>query len=76
MKNFLKVSRISSQCERYRREIWNSKNATLINREDLKVQSEAKNYEFIEKARLFTQRQMSHCRQNNNANKEKIWKRI
>ena len=59
MKELLKVLKISSQCEKCHREIWNSKDVTLIDREDLKAQSETKNYEFIEKARSFTQRQMS-----------------
>ena len=54
MKELLKMLRIFSQCEKCRREIWNSKNATSIDRKDLKAQSETKNYEFIEKAKLFT----------------------
>ena len=76
MKKLLKVLRISSQCERCCREIWNLKDVTLIDRENFKAQSKAKNYKFIKKAKLFTQRQMSHCKQNNNANKKKARRRI
>ena len=56
MKKFLKVLRIFSQCEECNQEIWNSKNATSIDRENLKTQSETENYEFIEKTRSFTQK--------------------
>ena len=61
IKEFLKISRIFSQCEKCNREIWNLKNATLIDREDLKTQNETENYKFIEETKLFTQKQMSHC---------------
>ena len=56
IKKILKISRMFSQCEECNREIWNLKNVTLIDREDFKAQSEIKNYEFIEKMKLFTQR--------------------
>ena len=56
IKKFLKTSKIFSQCEKCNRKIWNLKDATLIDHEDFKTQNEAKNYEFIEKTRLFTQR--------------------
>ena len=62
MKELLKILRISSQCEKCCQEIWNLKDVTLIDREDLKAQSKAKDYEFIKKAKLFMQRQMSHCK--------------
>ena len=54
IKEFLKISKIFSQCEKCNQEIWNLKNATLIDREDFKTQSETENYKFIEKMRLFT----------------------
>ena len=76
MKELLKILKIFSQCEKCRREIRNLKDATSIDRENLKAQNKAKDYEFIKKARLFTQRQMNYCKQNNNANRKKAQKHI
>ena len=56
MKEFLKVLRIFSQCEKCNREIWNLKDATLIDRESLKTQNKTENYKFIEETRSFTQK--------------------
>ena len=53
MKKLLKILKIFSQCKICYREIWNSKNAVLINCENFKTQSETKNYEFIKKMKLF-----------------------
>ena len=46
------------------------KDAILIDDENFKAQNKTKDYKFIEKARLFTQKQISHCKQNNNAKKK------
>ena len=54
IKEFLKISKIFSQCKKCNRKIWNLKSAILIDRENLKTQSEVKNYEFIKKTKLFT----------------------
>ena len=56
MKKLLKISRIFSQCEKCNWKIWNSKNATSIDREDFKTQNETENYKFIEETKLFTQK--------------------
>ena len=56
MKEFLKILKIFSQCEKCNWKIWNLKDATSIDREDFKAQDETKNYEFIKKTKLFTQR--------------------
>ena len=60
MKELLKILKIFSQCEKCNRKIWNSKNAILIDREDLKTQNETENYKFIEETRLFMQKQINH----------------
>ena len=72
MKELLQISKIFSQCKKYYREIWNLKNAILIDREDFKTQNEAKNYKFIQKARLFMQKQINHCKQDDNAKRKKL----
>ena len=56
IKKLLKILKIFSQCEECNRKIWNLKNATLIDREDLKTQNKIENYKFIEKTKLFMQR--------------------
>ena len=45
----------------YEKILKNFKSATLIDRESFKTQNKTKNYKFIKKTRLFTQRQINHC---------------
>ena len=56
LKELLKTSKIFSQCEKRYKRIWNSKNATSIDRKDFKMQNESKDCKDIKEARSFAQK--------------------